>query len=122
PVRKVMSTTPPYGLLDDVGGVLGPYEGRGVHVPLLDVPLDVPDHCADRVKGAAADRLAREDAEPRLNHVQPRGPCRREVQPERRASSCRSASVTVMCRTRMAIASLPEHAMTDINSNSVTEH
>jgi hypothetical protein len=40
----------------------------------------VPDERADGVERAAADRFAGEDAEPRLDHVEPGGALRGEVE------------------------------------------
>src|SRR6266481_2912447 len=67
-----MLTTPPEGLLEDVSRFLGPDERRGMRVPCGEVALDVADQGADGLEGAAAHRLAGEDAEPGLDHVQPR--------------------------------------------------
>src|SRR5678815_1149223 len=74
-----MLTTPAEGLLDDGGRLLGPDERRGMRVPRLDVPPDVPDEGPDGVERAAADRLARQHTEPGFDHVQPRGPGGSEV-------------------------------------------
>ena len=70
----------PQGLLDDGGGFLGPDERGGVVVPPVDVATDVLDQGADRVEGTAANRLAGQDAEPGLDHVQPRGAGGSEVE------------------------------------------
>src|SRR5690349_20305581 len=75
-----MLTTTAKGLLHDGGRVFRPDERRRMTVPLGDVGLDVPDEGADGVEGAAPDRLAGEDAEPRLDHVQPGGTLRGEVE------------------------------------------
>jgi hypothetical protein len=65
----------PEGLLEDVGGFLGPHEWCGVLVPVADVA----DECVDVMEGAAANRLAGEDSEPGLNEVEPGSALRREV-------------------------------------------
>src|ERR687897_3043114 len=78
----LMST--PHRLLDDVRGFFGPNEGRWMRSPLCDVAFDVADERADSLEGAAAHRLAREHAEPRLDHVQPRGALRGEVELDQR--------------------------------------
>src|SRR5215470_4919689 len=74
-----MLTTTAKGLLHDRGRVFGPHERRRMAVPLDEVSLDVPDEGADRVERAAADRLAGEDAEPGLDHVEPGSALRGEV-------------------------------------------
>ena len=61
----------PEGLLDEVGGFLGPHKRRRVVVPSSDVPPEVLGQSADRVEGASADRFTRQDAEPSLDHIQP---------------------------------------------------
>lgn len=70
----------PEGLLDDGGGFLGPHERRRVVIPSVDVATNVFDQGADRVEGTPANRLASQDAEPGLDHVQPRGTGRREME------------------------------------------
>src|SRR5262245_35928921 len=76
----MLTTCPtPEGLLDDVGRVLRPDEGRGVSVPLRQIAFDVADQGEDRIERAAPYRFAREDAEPGLDEVEPRGAFRREV-------------------------------------------
>src|SRR6266542_555234 len=75
-----MLTTTPQSLLDDRGWVFGPHERRRMAVPRGDVSLNVPDEGADGVERAAADRFAGEDAEPRLDHVEPGGALRGEVE------------------------------------------
>ena len=62
-VREVMLMSVPHGLLDDVGRLSRPDEGRRMRVPLVDVALDMPDESAHRVEGAATEGLARQDAE-----------------------------------------------------------
>src|SRR6266481_10095078 len=74
-----MLTTTPESFPDDVGGLLGPHKGSRMRIPLLEVPLDVADEGADRIEGASADRLARQNAEPSLDQIQPRGPLRGEM-------------------------------------------
>src|SRR5882724_12519699 len=74
-----MLTLPAEGLLDEGGRLFGPHEWRGMRIPLGEVALDVPNQSPDGLEGAPAHRLAREDAEPRLDHVQPRGPRGGEV-------------------------------------------
>src|SRR2546425_8775595 len=66
-----MLTTTTDGLLDDGGRVLGPYEWGRMTIPLSDVGLEVADQGTDGVEGAPTDRLAGQDAEPRLDQVQP---------------------------------------------------
>jgi len=72
------------GLLDDVGRFLGPHEGCGILVPVVDVKADVPDECGDVVEGAATNRLAGEDPEPGLNEIEPGSALRSEVQMDAR--------------------------------------
>lgn len=54
-------------------GVLVHTNGVGVFVPVLDVVADVQDEFFNGDERAAAHRLAREDAEPGLDQVEPRG-------------------------------------------------
>src|SRR2546428_2142630 len=68
------------GLLDDGSRVFGPHEWGRMAVPFGDVGLDMTDQSADGVKGATPDRLARENAEPRLHHVEPGRALRSEVE------------------------------------------
>ena len=49
-------------------------------IPVVDIGLDVSDQRSHGVERAAADGLAGEDAEPGLDHVEPRGAGRREVE------------------------------------------
>src|SRR5678815_5514198 len=70
----------PEGFLDDVGRLFGPDKRCRVSIPLGEIPLDVADKRAQGVEGAAAHGLAGEDAEPRLDHIEPRGPRGREVE------------------------------------------
>src|SRR5215467_12700463 len=79
-----MLTATTDGALDDVGRGFGPHEWRGMTVPVDDVGLDVANERADGVEGAATDRLAGQDAEPRLDHVEPRSPFGREVEVDAR--------------------------------------
>src|SRR6266568_1587051 len=79
-----MLTTTPDGLLDDGGGVLRPHKRSGMTIPLVDVGRDGADGRSHRVKRGAANGLAREDAEPRLDHVQPGRALRREMKLDRR--------------------------------------
>src|SRR5216683_2042591 len=73
----LMST--PESFADDGGGFFGPHKGGRVRIPLGEVALDVADEGAHGVERPSADRLAGEDAEPRFDYVQPRGPGRGEV-------------------------------------------
>jgi len=75
--------TIPHGFLDDVRRIFGPNEGSGVRVPVLNVLADVSNEGADRIEGATSDGLAREDAEPGLNEIEPRGTfgCEMEMNP-----------------------------------------
>src|SRR6266478_6944090 len=75
-----MLTTTTDGLLDDSGRIFGPHERGRMAVPFGDVGLDMTDQRADRVERATPDRLAREDAEPRLDHVEPGRALRSEVE------------------------------------------
>src|SRR5882672_12824888 len=75
-----MLTTTTDGLLDDGGRVFGPHEWGRMAVPFGDVGLDMTDQRADGVEGAPPDRLTREDAEPRLDHIEPGRALRREVE------------------------------------------
>jgi len=79
-----MLTTTTDGLLDNGDRVLGPYEWGRMTIPLSDIGLDVADQGTDGVERAAPDRLAGEDAEPRLDHVEPGGALRGEVELDRR--------------------------------------
>src|SRR5437879_13336212 len=69
----------PDGLPNDRGRVLCPDEGRRMTVPLRDVRVDVTHECADGLERRTANGLAREDTEPRLDHVQPGCAFRGEV-------------------------------------------
>lgn len=69
----------PDGLSNDFVGVLGPHEGRGVIVPVGEVMVNVADELTDGVERSAANGLAREDAEPCLDQVDPGCSRRREV-------------------------------------------
>jgi hypothetical protein len=51
----------------DLVGGRGPDERFGVGVPVGDVVADPADQCLDGDEGAAADRLAGDDAEPVLD-------------------------------------------------------
>src|SRR4030095_12036031 len=75
-----MLTTTADGILDDDARVFGPHERGRMAVPFGDVGLDMTDQSADGVERATPDRLAREDAEPRLDHVEPGRALRREVE------------------------------------------
>src|SRR3989475_13316138 len=74
-------------LLDDVRRLFGPDKGRGMTVPVCDVGLDMPDQRRHGVERAAPDRLAGEDAEPGLDHVEPGGTLRSEVEVDLRMPS-----------------------------------
>jgi len=65
---------------DDLVGVFGPGERVGVFVPAVDVGPDGGLEVLDGVEGAAADRLAGDDPEEDLHHVQPAAAGRGEVQ------------------------------------------
>ena len=73
----LMSTAESFA--DDGGRFFGPYKGGRVRIPLGEIPVDVANERAHRLERAPADRLAGQDAEPRFDHVQPRGPGGREV-------------------------------------------
>ena len=49
-------------------------------VPIVDVAVDVSDEGSDGVEGSAADGLAGENAEPSLDHIEPGGALRSEVE------------------------------------------
>src|SRR5437667_10582147 len=70
-----MLTTTADSLLDDGGRVFGPHEWGGMAVPLGDIRFELANEGADRVERPPADRLAGEDAEPGLDHVEPRRAC-----------------------------------------------
>src|SRR5580765_4494485 len=70
----------PEGFLNDGGKVLGPDKGPGVSIPFREIAFDVADERPHRVKGASPHRLARENAEPCLDQVEPRGALRREME------------------------------------------
>src|SRR3989304_3918768 len=74
-----MLTTTTDGLLDDGGRVFRPDERGRMAVPVGDVGLDVADQRTDGIERAAPHRLAREDAEPGLHHVEPGRALGREV-------------------------------------------
>src|SRR5437667_12613292 len=74
-----MLTTTADGLPDDDGWVFRPHERGWMAIPLGDVALDMPDQSADGVERATANRRAREDAEPGLDHVEPGGALGGEV-------------------------------------------
>ena len=59
----------PDGLANDIGGILGPHERRGVMVPLLDVETDMLDERPDGIEGATSDRLTSQDPKPRFDQV-----------------------------------------------------
>src|SRR2546422_7067730 len=75
-----MLTSTAHRLLDDVRRLFGPDKGSGMTVPVCDVGLDMPDQRRHGVERAAPDRLAGEDAEPGLDHVEPGGTLRSEVE------------------------------------------
>src|SRR5207249_4806440 len=75
-----MLTPSPESFADDGCRRLGPYKRGRVFVPMVDVGLDVADEPSNRVERSSAYGLPRQDAEPRLDHVQPRGTGRREVE------------------------------------------
>ena len=75
-----MLTPTTYGLANDRRGGLGPHERCGVLIPMRDVVADMPDEVLDRSEGAAAYGLAGQDAEPCLDHVEPGGSGRGEVE------------------------------------------
>src|SRR5439155_22871923 len=67
-----MLTTTPQGFPNDRGRVFGPYEWRGMTIPLGDVVLDVAHERPHGLERRAADRLARQDPKPGLHDVEPR--------------------------------------------------
>src|SRR5213075_36435 len=71
-------------LPDDIRRLFGPHERCGVIVPVLDVRLDVPYEGSHGVEGAAPDRLAGQDPEPRLDEVHPRRALGCEVEVNKR--------------------------------------
>src|SRR2546421_9221564 len=66
-----MLTRATQGLLYKGRRLLCPNERRWVVVPVLDVIPDVSSKSFDRVKGAASNGPAGENAEPCFNHVEP---------------------------------------------------
>src|SRR5437879_2503274 len=74
-----MLTTTADGPLHDGGRVFGPDKWGRMTVPIGDVRLNVADQCPDGIERAAPDRLAGENAEPGLHHVEPGRPFGREV-------------------------------------------
>src|SRR5207245_11177218 len=68
-----MLTTTADSLPDDDGWHFRPHERGGMAIPLGDVAVDMPDQSANGVERATANRLAREDAEPGLDHGAPGG-------------------------------------------------
>src|SRR5881296_92919 len=82
-----MLTSTAHRLLDDVRRLFGPDKGSGMTVPVCDVGLDMPDQRRHGVERAAPDRLAGEDAEPGLDHVEPGGTLRSEVEVDLRMPS-----------------------------------
>src|SRR5689334_25205040 len=75
-----MLTTTADGLLDDGSRIFGPHERGRMAVPFGDIGLDVTDQRADGIERTPPDRLASEDAEPCLDHVEPGRALRREVE------------------------------------------
>jgi hypothetical protein len=67
-----MLTRAAQSLLNECGRILGPHKRRWVVIPVFDVVSDMAGKGLDRVKGASPNRPARENAEPRFNHVEPR--------------------------------------------------
>ena len=65
--------------LDHVRGLFAPDERRGMFVPRIDVVLNVGHERAHRLEGTATNGLARQNAEPHFDEVQPRGAGRREM-------------------------------------------
>src|SRR6266545_3750091 len=76
----------PDGLADDLGRLLGPDERSRVLIPLIEVALDVAHESSDGIEGTAPDRFPRQDAEPRLDQVDPRGALGSEVKLDSRVS------------------------------------
>src|SRR5438876_3256890 len=81
-----MLTASPDCLADDVGRLLRPDEGGRVAVPAVDVVMDVADKGFDRLEGGATHRFTGEDSKPRLDHVEPGGAFRSEVEVNPRVS------------------------------------
>src|SRR5215510_5618208 len=73
-----MLTASPERFFDERGRLLGPHKECRVSVPLSQVPLDLADQRADGIERAAAHRIARQDTEPGLHQVEPRGARGRE--------------------------------------------
>src|ERR1017187_3186401 len=78
-VLKVMSTGTAQNLLNDCRRILGPHERCWVVIPVFEVVSDMAGKRLDRVKGAAPNRPAGENAEPRFHHVEPRCTSRGEM-------------------------------------------
>src|SRR5437763_6528489 len=71
---------------EDFVGRGGPGERPGVRVPVVDVVADLLDQDLDAGEGAAADRLAGDDAEPGFDLVEPGGALGGEVEPDVRVA------------------------------------
>src|SRR2546427_13078517 len=82
-----MLTSTAHRLLYGARRLLGTDKGSGRTVPVCDVALDMPDQGRHGVERAAPDRLAGEDAEPGLDHVEPGGTLRSEVEVDLRMPS-----------------------------------
>src|SRR5882672_2734170 len=79
PSCKVMSTRTAQSLLNDCRRILGPHERFWVVIPVFDVVSDMAGEGLGRVKGAAQNRPAGKNTEPRFNHVEPRCASRGEM-------------------------------------------
>jgi hypothetical protein len=68
----------------DLTSGLGPSQGLGILVPVLEEARNRPLQLGDAVETAAPDGLLADHAEPTLDQVQPRGAGRGEVEMEAR--------------------------------------
>jgi hypothetical protein len=87
---------------EDLVGGGGPFEGFWVGVPVVDVAADLGDEGADGAEGAAADRLAGDDAEPGFDLVDPRRANRGEVEPPRGFLSSQATTSGVVWVDRLS--------------------
>ncbi len=89
-------------------GSLVQTNGVGLVIPPFDIPLNMCDQRVHRVRGPAAHRLASQDTEPGLHHVQSGGPGRGEVNmhSETGLHPCSNIRRLVQCTTVIPVSSL----------------